>query len=353
MFVLQALCSYYTMVMMAAALLAALVVRREPWSSAGRVWVPLTAAGVMSGLALLPFLIPYYQVRNEQGLMRTIDDVRAYSAGWSDYLATAGRLHYDAWSHRFYPGRTPLFPGITGLVLTLVALASGVAWRDPRARMAVAFGALGVVLSLGASLPGYEWLQNHVTILQAIRAVSRWGLLFLVAVAILSGFAVAFLESRWRSRRWLPALTLTLIVVITAEALRAPLVMHRFEGIPTVHRRLAAEDVTAMVVFPLYGGSEFHQNAPYLLHQTQHWRPMLNAYSSFAPPAFYQLAKTLQSFPERSALDALRSRGFSHVLLHRVPLERDYGKGAVDALRNHADLSFVFEEDGVILYRLR
>jgi hypothetical protein len=172
-------------------------------------------------------------------------------------------------------------------------------------------------------------------------------------VAILGGFAVAHLESRWRHRRWWPAFVGGLVILITVEALRAPIVLQRFDGVPAVHARLAAEDVTAMVVFPLYGGSEFHRNAPYMLHQTRHWRPMLNAYSSFAPPDFYRRAEILQSFPARAALEALRSRGFSHVLLHRAPLERDFGKPAVDALHGHPELVFVFEEDGVILYRIR
>jgi hypothetical protein len=353
MFVVQSLCSYYTMVMAAAALVVAFIVRAETWQAPRRVWLSMGAAAVIVAVALTPFLVPYYSVRQEQGLVRTIEDVRHYSAGWRDYLATASRLHYALWSHRYFDGSAVLFPGLTGALLTVVALVSGVAWRDARARMALAFGTLGILLSFGASLPAYEWLQSYFTVLQAIRAASRWGLLFLIAVAILSGFAVASLQKRWGHRRWWPAFAAALVIVSTLEALRAPLVMEPFDGIRTVHARLASEPITAMVVFPLYGGNEFNQNARYLLDQTRHWKPMLNAYSSFAPPLFYELATTLQTFPAASALQALRTHGFSHVLLHRAPLERDYGASAVDALRAHDDLQFVFEQDGVILYRLR
>jgi hypothetical protein len=80
---------------------------------------------------------------------------------------------------------------------------------------------------------------------------------------------------------------------------------------------------------------------------------MLNAYSSFAPPIFYELAARLQDFPAAGAIDTMRRNGFSHALLHRAPLVRDFGDGAVDALRNHPDLELVFEAEGVILYRLR
>ena len=352
-FVIQALCSNYTMVMMTLALIVAFAVRPEPWRAGPRLWIMLMLTGAAVALVLLPFLLPYSRVRAEQGLVRTIDDVRIYSAGWTDYLATAGRIHYAWWSHRFFDARTALFPGALGMLLTLVAVARGVAWTDRRARMALAFGVVGFALSFGASLPGYEWLQTHIPLFQGIRAAARWGLLFLIAVAILAGYGVAILEARWRQHFWWPALAVTLVGIVTLEALRAPLPMEHYEGIPAVHDKIAREDVRAIVVFPLYGGGNFNLNAEYMLHQTRHWKPMLNAYSSFAPASFHAMAQRLQSFPDETALEELRAHGFTHVVLHRAPLEHDYGAVAVDALRAHPDLELVFEEDGVILYRVR
>jgi hypothetical protein len=144
-----------------------------------------------------------------------------------------------------------------------------------------------------------------------------------------------------------------IVLLVTIEALRTPLTMRYYEGVSAAHARLARLDIAAMVVFPLYGGNQFNLNAEYLLHQTRHWKPMLNAYSSFAPPLFYELAATLQGFPGDTAIDAMRAHGFSHVLLHRAPLERDYGRDALDALRVHPALELVFDADGLILYRLR
>lgn len=352
LFVLQALCSNYTLVLMTFALVAAFIVRPEPWRAGGRLWLLLAGCGAAAVIVLLPFLLPYARVRETEGLTRTIDEVRLYSAGWLDYLVTAGRLHYAWWSHRFFEGRTALFPGIVGVALTLVAVWSGAAWRDRRARMALAFGLAGFALSFGASLPGYELLHEHVPLFQGLRAAARWGMLFLIGIAVLAGFGVATLEQRWGAHRWWPALAVVTIGLITLEALRAPLGMERHDGIPAVHSRLAQDEVRAIVVFPLYGGNQFNLNAEYLLHQTRHWKPMLNAYSSYAPQSFYQLAATLQSFPDDTAMAALRQHGFSHVVLHRAPLEREFGKAAVDALRAHSELQFVLEQDGVIIYRV-
>ena len=354
MFVLQALCSNYTMVFISTALVAALVVRPEPWRrSSGRMWLLLVAAGLLALLVMLPFLLPYYRVRAEQGLVRTIDDVRLYSAGWLDYLVTAGRLHFRAWSHRVFENRTALFPGLVATVLALGAVLSGAAWRDRRARMALAFGLVGFALSFGASLPGYAVLHEHIPLLQGVRAAARWGSLFLIAIAILAGFAAAELQSRWKSRWWWPAVAVALVGLVTIEALRAPLSLVRFNGIASVHRRLDQDAVTGIVVFPLYGGQHFNRNAMYLLDQTRHWRPMVNGYSSFAPTSFYERAARLQSFPGQEAIQELRSIHVSHVVLHRPPLEAAFGAQALAALRAHPDLEFVVEQDGVIIYRIR
>jgi hypothetical protein len=352
-FVLQALCSNYLMVMMTTALAVAGVVRAEPWRAERRVWVPLASAALAASIVLAPFLWPYYLARQEHGLVRTMDDVRLYSAGVLDYFVTASRLHFSWWSHRVFDGRTALFPGVAAFALALASVLLGTAWRDPRARMALAFGIAGVALSFGDALPGYEWLQRVVPLMQGIRAAARWGLLFLIAVAILAGFAVAELERRWSAWRWWSVAAALVLALVTIEALRAPLALVRFDGIPSVHRRLAHDEVKAIVVYPLYAGARFHENAEYMLHQTRHWKPMLNAYSSFAPPIFDALAPQLQAFPEREAITLLRAHGFSHVVIHRAAMEYDLGKEGVDALRAHPDLDFVLEQEGVIIYRVR
>ena len=63
----------------------------------------------------------------------------------------AGRLHYDLWSRPYTDNRTALFPGFTAMLLVLVALATGVAWRDARARMMLPIAVVGVLLSFGAN----------------------------------------------------------------------------------------------------------------------------------------------------------------------------------------------------------
>ena len=353
-FVLQALCSNYLMVMLAFALVSAVVVRSEPWRSPARVWPYLAGAGVAAILVLTPVLLPYYRLHESQGLIRTIDDVRRYSAWWPDYMATTGRLHYSLWSYRFATaGRTALFPGFTAVLLACVALASARAWRDPRARLMLPIAAVGVFLSLGANAPGYEWLQNHVTVLQGVRAAGRWGYLALVAVAVLAGFGVAVLHARWGQRRWWPAVVVALLALVTVEAMRTPLLLVRFDGIASVHNRMKSDDVRAIVMFPLYQGGAFHMNAPYLLDQTRHWKPMVNGYSSFAPDSFFERVDRLNHFPEPQVIEEMKRIGVSHVMLEHATLEPQFGRDAFTRLRSHPDLEFVLDQDGWAVYKLR
>jgi hypothetical protein len=352
-FVLQALCSNYMMVMLAVALAAALMVRSEPWSDARRVWPHLVLAGALVVVTLLPFLLPYSRLRDAQGLTRTIEDVRLYSAWWQDYLSTVGRLHYDWWSHKFSTDRTALFPGFTAVLLALVAIGAGVAWRDRRARMMLPVAIVGVVLSLGTNLALYGWLQEHIAVFQGIRAAARWGYLALLAVAVLAGFGVASLQKRWGHRTWWPALVAGLLGAVTVEAMRTPLLLVPFNGIPAVHGRMAREDVRAIVLYPFYPGDGFHSNARYMLYQTRHWKPIVNGYSSFAPQSFFERADRFNRFPAPEVIAEMREIGVSHVMLEHRTLEPAVARQAFVEWHSHPDLAFELDQDGWAVYRIR
>ena len=184
-FVLQSLTSIYLLVLTAVAMMAAAAVRPREWLGRrlGPVGGRLVLAAAISGAALWPYLQAYWQVHQEHGVTRTLFDVELYSASWKDYLSSPSRIHLNAWSHWLYSG-TPLFPGLVPIGLAAIAIFCGRAWRDSRARMCLAFGICGVVLSFGIKIPGYAWLYEMLTPLQAVRAVSRFGYLGIAAVGV-------------------------------------------------------------------------------------------------------------------------------------------------------------------------
>lgn len=350
-FVLQALCSNYTLVFLSVALVICALVRADEWlnADARHRLVALLACTISAVVVLTPFLWPYYVVSREQGLSRSIDEVALYSASWADYLATGGRLHYEWWSHAWFEERTPLFPGVVGAILAASTLGFAGLRRDRRVRMVLAIGAAGVALSFGPALPGYTWLHQHVPLFEGLRAAARWGVLLLTAVAILAGFAVSRLEHRWRGGTYWPAVAVLLPAVITLEALRAPLAFVGVPSMPAFYDSLATEPDAVVVELPLFFGPSVSENARYMLHSTRHFRPMVNGYSGFEPEAFRQRAARWRAFPEPPVLSEMAGLGVTHIVVDT----RELAESQVTAAEHAAALSLLVEEDGRRLYRLR
>ncbi|MGE5199721.1 MAG: hypothetical protein ACM3H9_08775 [Rhodospirillaceae bacterium] len=350
---LQGLTSNYLLVFTAVAAVVGLAVRANEWRrpAAARTTALLGLAAALAAAAVAPFLYPYYLTQREQGLTRTLDEVARYSSTWRDYLSTAGRLHYAAWSHRFLEGSTALFPGVTALALGGLALAVKPGLRDARIRMAAAIGAAGVALSFGPALPGYAALYRWVPLLQGVRGAARFGFLALVAVAVLAGFGVAALRARYGARRWWPALVASLIVAVNAEALRAPIAFRPFDGIPRIYQALDDPTVTAVAEFPFYQPEATLRNAPYVLNSTAHWKPLVNGYSGFLPASYPGIAAALRDFPGDRSRAELQRLGVSHVVVHFDA----YGGRAGDiaaALRAAPWLALVASADRISVYRV-
>lgn len=313
---LQGLTSVYLLVITIVVMAAALLARPAEWlrRSSAPALKALVATSVVAAMLLLPFLLPYYRVSHEQGLSRSLNDAAQYSASWTDYLTTAARVHALTWSARF-SGGTGLFPGALGLVLAFVAVARGVAFRDPRARMCLVAGVVCVYLSFGPTLPGYAALYTYLPLLQAIRATARFGYMATLAVAVIAGFGVVVLRG-WVSARAWPAVAVLLVTVAALESLAAPLGLTRFDGIPPVFDRLPrGEGVVAVEVpFPGPRSAQFHAHA--MLNSTRNWQPIVNGYSGFQPASFYRVAGPLQLFPADEALATMKEIGVSHVFVH-------------------------------------
>ena len=294
-FALQGLSSFYAMIFTTTALLIGGLARPDSWwgARARRLlpWVGLAAT--LALIVIVPLLLPYRRL----GQVRSLEEVATYSATWRDYLTTPARVHYDLWSSRVWGG-SALFPGVTALVLAAVAIASGVPVRDPRARMAVAFGAAGVALSFGPSMPGYALLYHLLPPLQGIRNVARFGYLAIVACAILSGFAVAMIRARWRGARWMPAFVALVLVCANLDAFSAPI---EYVDAPRVSRLYARLRHTDAIVaeLPFFSPDRVFHNAPYMLNSTAHWRPMLNGYSGLVPESYARGVARSRAFSRR------------------------------------------------------
>ena len=329
-FVLQALTSGYWLLFTTVAMVAGAAARPWEWTArTRRPFVPYAAlAGVVAGVALLPFLVPYWTVSREQGLTRSLEEVNLYSAHISNYLSTASRLHYDAWSHTFYGyGGDSLFPGVLALTLAAVAVGSGVAFRDVRARMAVAFGVVAFAFSFGPAFPGYAALYGVFPLMTGIRGASRFGQLWLVAIAILAGFGWVRLRLALErvaiatARNVVLLLGAAVLVGVHAETVVAPLEYTAYRGNQPVWDELrSAGDSAVLAFFPFYPPESVFINTRYMLYSTRFFKPILNGYSGFTPQSYLRHAEAMRPFPDRASIDYLREVGVTHMVVegHRM-----------------------------------
>lgn len=347
-FTLQALTCGYLLVFAFLSFIAAAAARPREWIGPRfrRVAVPLLVAAAISAAVLIPFMLPYLIVSREQGLTRSLRDVAQLSAQWSDYVSTGGSIHYNLWSRRFFRFDA-LFPGLVGLGLTAVAVATGIAVRDVRARMALAFGVVAFAFSFGTRFPLYQVLYYSFPLMTGIRGAVRFGQFFLAAVAILAGFGLAALTDRLR--RGGVAIAIALIAIANVEALRAPFTYRAFSGIPGVYNNLRNSDPAIIASFPFHSGPAIFQNAAFMLASTRFWKPILNGYSGFAPPSHAAHAAAVAGFPDQASVQYLRGLGVTHIVVDGPRMSPP----KMERLPALTELELLASDGNIRIYKLR
>jgi hypothetical protein len=348
-FVLQALTGTYVMLFTAISLVVAAAARAGEF--AGRRFGPVASrallAAAVATVVLTPVLIPYVLASREVGLSRSLQETAEYAAEWTDYLAAAGRLHFGWWSGRFFKGDA-LFPGVVALLLMVVALAAGTAFTDRRARMVLAIGLAALTLSFGPSLPFYDWLYWLFPPLTLIRGVVRFGQIVLAAVAILAGFGLAWVMTRFRGRA-VAVVAILLVIAANGEALRAPFGYTRYEGISRLYDVLRTTgDDTVVVSMPFYPTASFHYNTAFMLGSTRFWKPIVNGYSGFKPPSLYANVEQLRGFPDDRSMARLGELGVTHVVVDA----RHMQEADVNRVAEYTQLRLMFTDGWLRLYSL-
>ena len=114
------------------------------------------------------------------------------------------------------------------------------------------------------------------------------------------------------------------ILLITAEAFRAPIRHTEFEGIPGIYRLLAHEPGQVVLVeVPFYPPEAIFMNAEYVLNSTAHWRPLMNGYSGYTPESYREVAWPFWNFPAEGSIDAMRAAGVTHIVVHPARFEHE------------------------------
>jgi hypothetical protein len=256
----------------------------------------------LAALLLAPIVRPYLRMRAFEGVEFSMADVASYATTLESYAAAGTRLYGPLTQKHLDPAvvQDTLFPGLTVLVCGLIGLAS--APRRYRA-LAVAASAVAVVFSLGPETAAYRFLHEHLVLVRGVRALSRFSLVPVLALSVLSGFALA---RRWR---W----ALLVLALFLLESSNVP-IRYAPAPAPKDAARWLAGRPGAVAVVPLGEG-----DTAAMLDGTAHWRPLVNGDSGFMPRPYTREMELLTEPAGEDALRLLRALDVRHVV-SREPL---------------------------------
>lgn len=298
--------------------------------------------------------MPYIRLAST-GVRRPLEMVAEFAASPAGSLTSMSRVHGDWTSAFFRDDVSVFFAGFGAIVLAAVGLVN--ATRDPRARRRVltlvVVAVAGVVLSLGPWTPIYQWLYDWVPPLQGLRAVARFGYLYLLVIAIGAGYGTAWLATRTRWRRGV--VVAIALAVVSIEVTHAPIRTEPFDGVPAIYDVVAETPGPVLLVeVPFFPAEAVFENGEYVLNATRHWRPVMNGTSGFTPLSYRRRASTFWFFPADGTVEAMREEGATHLMVHFErfpPLEAATIRASLVARR---DLWLIAaDREGHQLYEIR
>lgn len=352
----------------------------------GSRWLRLALWGAVAMAAIAPFTLPYFRVRAQFGLERSLAEALAFSPPLVDYLVPRANNPLYAGLYAAVPGLAGwdaggLFLGVAATALALLGLATWSGLRPQRpghaARTPLAsrwfwlalFGS-AVLLSLGPQLkllpgdPGgvglpFQWLFQHAPGFTAMRAPGRFAVSAFLALAALAAVGAGWLLTRLPSRGLRVALTGLLAALIVAEYAGglAPVrgkAMPDLTAPPPLVAWLAGQPTAVIVELPLTsemasppaaapspgpaGPVDLARAWPdfnmfrYQYAATAHWQPSADGFTGFVPPHHRELGLAMAGFPSERSLAILRGLGVEYVVVHSQLME-DFQPGRAAGLR--------------------
>src|SRR5262245_6202723 len=210
---MEAYCCVYYSVFLAVALVVGGVVLflTDARARATRTVALLAATGFATVVAVGPLLAAYERVHRTRGLTRSIEEIAERSADLSTYLSSTSRFHEWLWGGWLVRPRDYLFPGIVAVILAAIAVVAALAPFEKMSGVKVprtvvltyaAIGLVGLAASFGpygiGGISLYRPLAVVLPILHGLRQTTRFGVLLIFSVSVLSAFGAATLEPSLR-----------------------------------------------------------------------------------------------------------------------------------------------------------
>lgn len=249
-----------------------------------RIW-----AGVGAGAAVAAGLVVWaVSIRGSIGEARSFGQVERYSAELADFVSRDPRHGLEAFV-------------LVGWLTPLLAVA-GVAILRNRLGVALAVGALApMLLALGANLPGYRQLWEHLPGLHSTRVPARLMPIACLAIAALAAFAVS--RVRWTAAPLVALLLVTLDLRIGVTAVRPT----PADTDDKAYAALRDAPPGRLIELPVLAPDR-QEGTVYLSYAMQAPRERPASYSTVAPKEALRVVRELGACPAASTLDELGVR---------------------------------------------
>jgi hypothetical protein len=308
----------------------------------------LGIALAVSAAAFLPLALPLMRLQSDLDVARPLERVQHASARQADYLRSGSHLHRAMGLPPPASERT-LFPGVLAVALAGLSMA-----RRPRrvAGLYLLVGSFAYWASLGPRYGLYRWLHSWFPGISGLRVPPRYVIFVLLAVAVLAGLATDVVLRRLRRAPRVAAITGAVLCVLPlVESYGGPNGYTRAPEIPRVYEWVAARrGPTPIVELPIDWPAP--KNALYLYWSTSHFKPLANGYSTFVPPAYSELTRTMSTFPDETSMAMLRDLRFRFVILHRDLLLRPAAERLETALSAQPGLAPVHDTPQAVVYEI-
>ena len=342
------------------------------WWRAPKRLLQIGAACLCLALVVLPYFLPYLEVRQEMGFKRDLGEAIYYSAKpWSYLAASPENLLYGSLTKDWGVPEKRAMLGITLSALAVMGIAAGLRTLKIRGSLKGLTGrlqgphkdivfylilaALAFWASLGPWWGLYYFMFKLVPGFDNLRVPARLAVLVTLAWSVLASYGAAWLCRRWTKGFWLKLLPGLLCALVILEAWHAPLTLSNlWRETPKVYQHLA--EMPGRVVLyeiPSFDLKEdLARDARYLYWSTKHERTLINGYSGYFPDYYIKLARTARKLDFDHLLPKLRELGATHLLWHRKEYPGNQHRAIFKTLSERRDLKLVFETRWDYLYEI-
>jgi hypothetical protein len=205
----------------------------------------------------------------------------------------------------------------------------------------------------------YNFLYHFVPGFRNVRVPSRFVVLMMLGLSVLSGWGILTVLNRWKSSRTRNGVTAGIAVIVLLEYLSVPLplvpvpVKDRIPEIYTAVKKLPAGASLIELPMPAHDHEEYEE-APAVYHSLFHGKNIVNGYSGYSPPGYRVVREAMEQFPSEATLRLLEDLDVDYILVHTEGFRAQRGQEIIRRLNEHYSSRVTLEAkaSGDYLYRL-